>query len=834
MLTNAAPIEPTPERKPKTANVDIETLNRQAKLYAVSGKVFSAINEALTPPVDCDDATADRYETAYQTLKAARVQFSASRREFDEANRDHIGQLKQFRKDAANERLNKVSAQVKAMFDAAIKAAAPVEERKLPRRESLELDKKIVTEELDEYLEGLLDAEADPDIPQSHYDFLNRSIGRLLNEYYDICKQLDELDDEPKPAPNVNGPIVGTETTTAFESDYGYRNYDVNGESVKFYYGESPTATAMLITSTQYGAQLYRKDTGNIEFLARPNRSDNGYTGEEQILDAEEFFKVMAERGACTIDQPTLPKPGSPCAIANGLNDIFNDTVRGIGYMDVTTQGGAKIVSNFGAAYISVDWRDMDGYVFGNHYDDVLARYETAQQVIDVMTALRDTIKRGDTAFTFPPANEIQPPELTDREKFLKAKAQIKTEPGRLLNNGNFGTKWIVRDEHGNRKRVSKATAAAVLNAFGLTPATYLDEKEKWVADEIARAGLDIAAADFAASVIAPAKVLALPVPVEPAAVEDEGDVFSLLPKLEDLNDVDDECDEDAAEYTDRDDRYNRGEKIAEALTAKLRPFDPTVEVTYTIDEDGEDIYYLSYDGIVRTPFTATGVESSFHAMKDDAPTDRYDDDELIDEPEVKAPADEFTAKLAAFDAEIAQAETARDAAKAAYDKADVAAQNAIAARQDFLDKTAGVLTEKLHATCVGNDFIETATVNGCPYTIGDIGDIYVDATTNGRFVFVTWNNRPLARYDTPAQVETVIAKIKGVIERREAVFYFPTVGELERKVKLEDSLARAMKTAPEHYKGFCYTGNLTKAEYELKLYNICRKATHELKGSLK
>lgn len=43
------------------------------------------------------------------------------------------------------------------------------------------------------------------------------------------------------------------------------------------------------------------------------------------------------------------------------------------------------------------------------------------------------------------------------------------------------------------------------------------------------------------------------------------------------------------------------------------------------------------------------------------------------------------------------------------------------------------------------------------------------------------------------------------------------------------DSLTRAMTTALEHYQDFCRVKNLTSAEYELKLYNICRKAMSEL-----
>lgn len=47
----------------------------------------------------------------------------------------------------------------------------------------------------------------------------------------------------------------------------------------------------------------------------------------------------------------------------------------------------------------------------------------------------------------------------------------------------------------------------------------------------------------------------------------------------------------------------------------------------------------------------------------------------------------------------------------------------------------------------------------------------------------------------------------------------------------ISDSLTRAMKTALEKFQGFCLVKNLTAAENELKLYNICREATRELWG---
>ena len=341
---------------------------------------------------------------------------------------------------------------------------------------------------------------------------------------------------------------------------------------------------------------------------------------------------------------------------------------------------------------------------------------------------------------------------------------------------------------------------------------------------------------------------------------------------------------DDPAEYTDFNDRCNRGERIAEQLTAKLRPFDPTVEVAFSTEDgfgDDNDTYYLSFDGISRTPFALDGLESSFHSWKRDiaeveadpwfkaqrnsdlddnnddnndpgetAPDDGEPDNEDAEYdgqvthpagcvwnsvpfksyaeayswvrgveakyPEFKSeitkwdavnyesvivyknsssgdpnapdnngepepalpPADAFTTKLTAFDSTVAQAEAERDAAKAAYDLAEAAVQNAVRDRQAFLYSTASILTTKLQDECRNSNLIKTATRSGCPVT-AFVDNIYIDPTLNGKFVFVTYNNRELARYETPAQVEQVIAQLKDAIARHESEFNFPTVKEL-------------------------------------------------------
>ena len=110
---------------------------------------------------------------------------------------------------------------------------------------------------------------------------------------------------------------------------------------------------------------------------------------------------------------------------------------------------------------------------------------------------------------------------------------------------------------------------------------------------------------------------------------------FDLLPTVDELNDcrsdIEKEFDEFAAEDTDRDARFNHGERHAAKLEKQLRDLAPTVEVTYDIDTDGEDVFYLRFGEYVnRAPFaTLDAVEETFHLWReDDEPTEtkRTDD----------------------------------------------------------------------------------------------------------------------------------------------------------------------------------------------------------------
>lgn len=117
------------------------------------------------------------------------------------------------------------------------------------------------------------------------------------------------------------------------------------------------------------------------------------------------------------------------------------------------------------------------------------------------------------------------------------------------------------------------------------------------------------------------------------------------------------------------------------------------------------------------------------------------------------------------------------------------------------------------------------------------------------KFIFLTWQWKILGVYFKPAQVDKVIDMLRAAIERGDKEFKFPTVDELnqppmdtdlERKIKIEDSLRRAMEAAYAEYERFLRLAATSynkgtrsdcfrEADNELKLYNICWKATNEL-----
>lgn len=193
------------------------------------------------------------------------------------------------------------------------------------------------------------------------------------------------------------------------------------------------------------------------------------------------------------------------------------------------------------------------------------------------------------------------------------------------------------------------------------------------------------------------------------------------------------------------------------------------------------------------------------------------------------------------FHAELAKLKNAADEAYMTFIKAQEAHEHAKNALKNFLDDTAFKLKQKLDALPL-NYTITLKKASGCTYRVPDFSEIYIGAYHIGcdvEFRFEDWRGKIIARYETPAQVETVINRLREAIEHGDEEFTFPTVEELNKpavaepeippsKNNLHDSLARAMKINLEKIQEFCRAKDLKAAQNEMERYQICSQALRE------
>ena len=421
---------------------------------------------------------------------------------------------------------------------------------------------------------------------------------------------------------------------------------------------------------------------------------------------------------------------------------------------------------------------------------------------------------------------ELANVEPTIREKFLAAKEEIHCVSGRYLGNNKFAQKWEQKVLL-TWRAISKEHAAFMLQQYGLTIKTYLAEREKWVAEEISRGAAQMAIEDQARNI--KDKVARESKPL------DTDNVFDLLPTLDELNDVEEDprfIIMDDAEYTERDARFNHGERHAANLQKELRKIDPTVEVTYDIDdEDDKDVFFFQCDDMFLRSNHATlsGVKDGFFFHKGN----HNDETASMTTAAVEtlAVAETTKAKAVNFATELAELQANVNVTQAALLKAQDNHENATKALNSFLDNTAVALKNKLDAVKL-NYPITLVTKRGASFRISDFNDVYVDAQIcdHAGFCIRNWNGKPFAWYDTPAQIEKVIALLQLAADHGDTEFTFPTTDELnDPNFQVRGSLERAMEIALNHYKDFCHVKNLTAAEYELSLYDICRKALKEV-----
>lgn len=121
---------------------------------------------------------------------------------------------------------------------------------------------------------------------------------------------------EEKPLLAVDGKCIYEFETTELARKAGIRKFCVNGETVEFDTKAPSTFPKLILTSLEYGAivKFYESDKIVYEILTKPavigkgNYRRNIFDDDEDYItdNEEEFFRVMSNRGACTINTPEL------------------------------------------------------------------------------------------------------------------------------------------------------------------------------------------------------------------------------------------------------------------------------------------------------------------------------------------------------------------------------------------------------------------------------------------------------------------------------------------------------------------------------------------------
>lgn len=369
--------------------------------------------------------------------------------------------------------------------------------------------------------------------------------------------------------------------------------------------------------------------------------------------------------------------------------------------------------------------------------------------------------------------------EKTAAEKFLEAKKEIRLSHGRYLGNDRFADQW--QKHNGFRwVNISKKTAAFELEFFhGLTIDEFLTEQKNYVDNEVAKSLAQMAIddqADFISDKIR-----------RESKVDDE-DVFSLLPALDELNDVEDE---ELAVKEDVVHMYGKTFRFINIGGERVTFIDGEVHI---IGSDRYDAHFNRKTG----KYVAAIVDENgnFKPKTFDTEEEFFAEMErrgaCTIEPGTPEPDDNFTAELAKLQAQVesarAEAEDARDAFRAAQKVCNDAEQNCIAADnkayeaeaavEKFIRAKANALTKIIdNAPDIITAPRMAVTLQGGEVKRMKFGNLAVNYL-NGKFLFdcdCDWQT--LAEYDTPAQVETVIGELRAAIAHGSKKFTFPTFG---------------------------------------------------------
>ena len=188
-----------------------------------------------------------------------------------------------------------VAARLEEIIADEAKRAADKPTPEISEKESLEIDKKILVDEIDEAREALAQAEADSEVPQEHIDNLRDVIDRKLNEYYETYAKLDALNSTPEIKQAADTVTEIQKMQSAFASAIEDSNVDfsatltINGETLTFEEGQ-----LLEIASTRYGAYCQIRNGRKI-FYYRGNR-----------VSKQDFFAHIATEDKATDERAAI------------------------------------------------------------------------------------------------------------------------------------------------------------------------------------------------------------------------------------------------------------------------------------------------------------------------------------------------------------------------------------------------------------------------------------------------------------------------------------------------------------------------------------------------
>lgn len=230
----------------------------------------------------------------------------------------------------------------------------------------------------------------------------------------------------------------------------------------------------------------------------------------------------------------------------------------------------------------------------------------------------------------------------------------------------------------------------------------------------------------------------------------------------------------------------------------------------------------------VTVPDDKSYLDNEFCLEKQTADNPTVADDFMTELAKLKAQADCVQAEYDAAQDAVLQAYQALAEAKDVVEEADEKYSEAIRAYRQYGELKAQQLFDQFITDEVTLTAGMTIHTQGAQVLTPEILRPYLCFFEDKFIISGEWVE--YGSYETPAQIEAVMTRLKNAIARGDKEFTFPTVDELKTPPPtVDDKLGRAMETALLKCQEQCRNGNINAALAELKTFAICRDAAREL-----